>query len=37
MTDQEVMQTYDDIINDRLPPVRDEVPLEMYADDIALE
>ena len=37
MTDQEVMQTYDDIVNDRLPPVRDEVPLEMYADDIALE
>lgn len=34
MTDQEVMQTYDDIVNDRLPPVRDEVPLEMYADDI---
>ena len=34
MTDQEVMQTYDDIINDRLPPVRDEVPLEMYADEI---
>lgn len=27
MTDQEVMQTYDDIVNDRLPPVRDEVPL----------
>ena len=37
MTDQEVMQTYDDIVNDRLPPVRDEVPLELYADDIALE
>jgi len=37
MTDQEVRQTYDDIVNDRLPPVRDEVPLEMYADDIALE
>ena len=34
MTDQEVMQTYDDIINDRLPPARDEVPLEMYADEI---
>ena len=34
MTDQEVMQTFDDIINDRLPPVRDEVPLKMYADDI---
>ena len=34
MTDQEVMQTYDDIVNDRLPPVRDEVPLEMYADEI---
>jgi len=34
MTNEEVMQTYDDIVNDRLPPVRDEVPLEMYADDI---
>ena len=37
MTDQEVMQTYDDIVNDRLPPPRDEVPIEMYADEIALE
>ena len=37
MTDQEVMQTYDDIVNDRLPPVRDEVPLEAYADNIAIE
>ena len=34
MTDQEVMQTYDDIVNDRLPPPRDEVPIEMYADEI---
>jgi hypothetical protein len=34
MTNEEVMQTYDDIVNDRLPPVRDEVPLEMYADEI---
>ena len=37
MTDQEVMQTYNDIVNDRLPPVRDEVPLEAYADNIAIE
>lgn len=38
MTDQEVMQTYDDIVNDRLPPARDEMPddvfFEMYADEI---
>lgn len=37
MTDQEVMQTYDDIVNDRLPPARDQVPLEAYADNIAIE
>jgi len=37
MTNEEVMQTYDDIVNDRLPPVRDEVPLEAYADNIAIE
>jgi hypothetical protein len=34
MTNEEVRETYDDIVYNRLPPVRDEVPLEMYADDI---
>ena len=35
MSDEEVLVAYDDVING--PPVRDEVPLSAYADDIALE
>ena len=35
MSDEEVLAAVDDIKFDRLPPVRDEVPLEAYADEIA--
>ncbi len=34
MSDEEVLVAYDDVINNRIPPARDEVPLELYADDI---
>jgi hypothetical protein len=37
MSDEEVLTVYDDVINNRIPPVRDEVPLSAYADDIAIE
>ncbi len=30
MTDEEVLQKVDDINNNRIPPVRDEVPIEVY-------
>ena len=30
MTDEEVLQIVDDINNNRLPPIRDEVPIEVY-------
>ena len=35
MSNEEVLVAYDDVING--PPVRDEVPLEAYADNIAIE
>jgi hypothetical protein len=35
MSDDDVLQTYSDVINNEIPPVRDEVPLGVYADDIA--
>lgn len=35
MSNEEVLVAYDDVING--PPVRDEVPLSAYADDIAIE
>ncbi len=35
MSDDDVRQTYSDVINNEIPPVRDEVPLGVYADDIA--
>lgn len=34
MSDEEVLVAYDDVINNRIPPARDDVPLELYADDI---
>lgn len=34
MSNEEVLVAYDDVINNRIPPARDEVPLELYADDI---
>jgi|11BtaG_2_1085332.scaffolds.fasta_scaffold04535_1 hypothetical protein len=34
MSDEEVLVAYDDVVNNRIPPARDEVPLELYADDI---
>ena len=36
MSDGDVRQAYSDVINNKIPPVRDEVPLGVYADDIAL-
>jgi hypothetical protein len=36
MSDDDVLQTYSDVINNEIPPVRDEVPLGVYADDIAV-
>jgi hypothetical protein len=34
MSNEEVLVAYDDVVNNRIPPARDEVPLELYADDI---
>ena len=34
MSNEEVLVAYDDVINNRIPPARDDVPLELYADDI---
>jgi len=34
MSNEEVLVAYDDVINNRIPPARDEVPLKLYADDI---
>lgn len=35
MSDDDVLVTYNKVINNEIPPVRDEVPLGVYADDIA--
>ena len=35
MSDGDVRQAYSDVVNNKIPPVRDEVPLGVYADDIA--
>ena len=35
MSDDDVLVTYNQVINNEIPPVRDEVPLGVYADDIA--